>query len=101
MKKIALDPKNFFTVLSTTKRSQAATMVLKPGASTGGPENKHKNSDQWLYVLSGKAEVIIEGKTVLVEQGELLLIEADENHEVINNGNVALKLLNIYAPPEY
>ena len=101
MKKITLKSKSFFFVLATTKRSQAATMVLAPGTSTGGPDNRHKNSDQWLYVLAGNARVIVEKKSVSLEQGELLLIEAGEAHEVINDGAVPLETLNIYAPPEY
>ena len=101
MKKIILKPKNFFSVLATTKRSQVATMVLPPEASTGGPENRHKNSDQWLYILSGKARIIIEKNTIFLQQGQLLLIEAGEAHEVINDNNIPLEMLNIYAPPEY
>jgi len=37
-----------FDVVGGTDRSQAATMILDPGATTGGPSNYHEDSDQWL-----------------------------------------------------
>jgi hypothetical protein len=48
--------KGFFDVVAGTSRSQAATMVLKPGQSTGGDDNVHAGADQWLYVTAGRGE---------------------------------------------
>ncbi|HJL18994.1 MAG TPA: cupin domain-containing protein [Sandaracinaceae bacterium LLY-WYZ-13_1] len=90
-----------FAVRAGTGRSQAATMVMAPGESTGGPDNAHRGSDQWLYVVDGRAAVTVEGREVTVEPGELLLIEAGETHEVRSTGEGALVTLNVYAPPEY
>ena len=101
MKKITLDPKNFFKVLESTERSQAAEMVLAPGKSTGGPSNKHPDSDQWLYIIEGKGKATIEDRTVKFSSGDLVLIEAGENHEIKNTGEIDLKTFNIYAPKAY
>lgn len=90
-----------FRVLGGTSRSQAASMVLGPGEATGGPENRHPDSDQWLYVISGRCRATVEGRTVSVETGGLLLIEAGEAHEIENAGQEPLRTLNVYAPPEY
>jgi mannose-6-phosphate isomerase-like protein (cupin superfamily) len=90
-----------FSVRAATGRSEAATMVMAPGASTGGPDNAHRDSDQWLYVVDGLAEVTVEGRDVRVAPGELLLIEAGEHHEVRSAGEAPLVTLNVYAPPEY
>ncbi len=90
-----------FHVLGGTARSQAAGMVLGPGEATGGPENRHPDSDQWLYVISGRCRATVEGRTVTVEAGGLLLIEAGEAHEIENAGDEPLRTLNVYAPPEY
>ena len=90
-----------FTVVGTTDRSQAATMVLAPGDSEGGPDNRHENSDQWLYVISGSGMAVINGKEVELTPGTLLLIEAGENHEIVNTGFKPLETLDFYAPPEY
>lgn len=93
--------KGFFDVVAGTPRSQAATMVLKPGQATGGEDNVHTHSDQWLYVIAGTGEATIEGRAVALETGHLLLIEAGERHEIRNTGGQPLVTVNVYAPPEY
>ncbi|HZD55134.1 MAG TPA: cupin domain-containing protein [Anaerolineales bacterium] len=101
MNKIQITPESGFRVLSSTSRSQVATMVIPPGGSTGGPNNKHAASDQWLYVLSGEGEATVNGKEIRFHPGTLLLIESGETHEIRNLGNEPLETLNIYAPPAY
>ena len=93
--------RGFFNVVAGTSRSQAATMVLKPGQSTGGDDNVHAGADQWLYVISGRGEAIVHRRAAGIEAGELLLIEAGEPHEIRNTGSEPLVTVNIYAPPEY
>lgn len=88
-------------VLGGTKRSQAAIMVLAPGGSEGGPDNKHEDSDQWLYVISGKGKAVVERKEQEIIAGSVLLIEAGERHEIRNTGAEPLQTINFYAPPEY
>ena len=88
--------KNGFDIKGTTGLSQFAEMVLEINASTGGPDNKHKNSDQWLYVISGKGKAVINKKEYEVKTGNVLLIEAGETHEIINIGNSLLQTLNFY-----
>ncbi len=95
------DAKRFFEVVAGTSRSQAATMVLKPGQSTGGDDNVHEDADQWLYVIAGRGEATVERRTVPIETGHLLLIEAGEHHEIRNTAAAPLVTINVYAPPEY
>jgi mannose-6-phosphate isomerase-like protein (cupin superfamily) len=90
-----------FEVLGGSGRSQAATMVLDPGTSTGGPDNRHQACDQWLLVLSGFGRAVVDGREVRLQRGSLLLIEAGEPHEIENTGREPLETLNFYAPPEY
>jgi mannose-6-phosphate isomerase-like protein (cupin superfamily) len=95
-----VEPKAGFNVVARTKKSEMATMVIAPGDSEGGPENKHK-ADQWLYVLSGTGKAIVEGHSVTLREGVLLEIEAGERHEIKNTGKADLRTMNFYAPPEY
>lgn len=95
------DPAGGFHVLGTTERSQAATMVLGPGEKTGGPENRHPGSDQWLLVRSGQGEAIVEGEHVPLAPGRLLLIEAGDRHEIRSTGEAPLVTVNVYAAPAY
>ncbi|MFC6939165.1 cupin domain-containing protein [Salinirubellus sp. GCM10025818] len=95
------DADGFFDVLGGTDRSQAATMTLAPGQSTGGPENAHAESDQWLYVVSGTGTATVEGESYDLQDGTLVLVEAGETHEITGDGDVPLETFNVYAPPEY
>lgn len=98
---VRMDSARGFEVLAGTERSQAAAMTLAPGRSTGGPDNRHATSDQWLYVVSGEGRAILDGEEHALNAGDLLLIEAGEAHEISNTGDHPLETLNIYAPPEY
>lgn len=91
----------FFDVVASTDQSQAATMVLSPGQSTGGPKNVHKGSDQWLFVHAGSGVATIDGESHRIAAGDLVLIEPGEAHEIRNDGEEPLTTVNIYAPPEY
>lgn len=95
------DAEGFFRVVAGTKRSQAATMILRPGQSTGGEDNVHATEDQWLYVVSGTGEAAVEGRARALSEGSLLLIEAGETHEIRNTGRTDLVTINVYAPPAY
>jgi mannose-6-phosphate isomerase-like protein (cupin superfamily) len=101
MERLQIEPDTGFHGLAGTPLSQAATMVLEPDSSTGGPDNRHEHSDQWLYVLSGRGTAKVENREVELDAGVLLLIESGEVHEIVNTGEEPLRTLNFYAPPEY
>lgn len=84
-------------ILAKTPQSNAASMVLKAGTSTGGPQNKHE-ADQWLLILKGRGTAIVAGKSVALDAGTLLLIESNETHEIKAGPEDDLVTLNFYAP---
>src|ERR1051326_1489446 len=90
-----------FRVVLGNARSQAAQMTLAPGDSEGGPDNKHRGADQWLFVVSGSGEATVNRKKYELKPGTLLLIERGDTHEIKNTGRTPLKTLNIYVPPAY
>ena len=90
-----------FAVALGNRRAQAATMVLGPGDCEGGPDNRHKGADQWLYVVSGTGRATVGGHAQPLRAGTLLLIERGTNHEIRNTGRTPLKTLNLYVPPAY
>lgn len=101
MELVKVDPLSGFRLLAGTRRSQAATMVLAPGTSTGGPDNRHPESDQWLYVVSGRGSAVVEGSEHGLEPGSLLLVEAGEAHEIKSGEDLPLETFSIYAPRVY
>src|SRR5262245_41396597 len=92
---------NGFRVVLGNKRSQAAQMTLGPGEAEGGPDNRHRGANQWLYVVSGVGEAVVNGASHPLQEGTLLLIEAGETHEIRNTGEEPLRTLNVYVPPAY
>ena len=76
-------------------------MTLRPGGSEGGPDNRHRGADQWLFVESGTGVAIVNGRRVTLQPGTLILIERGDRHEIRNSGRTPLKTLNIYVPPAY
>jgi mannose-6-phosphate isomerase-like protein (cupin superfamily) len=92
--------KGFSVTLGNT-RGQAATMVIPPGDCEGGPDNRHRGADQWLFVVSGTGAAILAGRTHRLKAGSLVLIERGTTHEIRNTGRTALKTLNVYVPPAY
>ena len=42
-----------FSVALSNARAQAATMVIAPRDCEGGPHNRHRGADQWLFVVDG------------------------------------------------
>ena len=90
-----------FRVAFNVRRAQAAEMVLAPGESEGGADNRHRGADQWLYVLSGSGVATLGRTRHPLRAGTLLLIERGTTHEIRNTGRTPLKTLNLYVPPAY
>ena len=90
-----------FRVALGDERSQAAQMTLGPGDTEGGPDNRHRGADQWLFVVGGEGVAVVEGDRIELREGTLLLIKRGEAHEIRNTGSEPLRTLNVYVPPAY
>jgi mannose-6-phosphate isomerase-like protein (cupin superfamily) len=90
-----------FRVACGNRHSQAAEMTLPAGGSEGGPDNRHRGSDQWLYVAAGTGIAIVAGRQYPLRRGTLILIERGETHEIRNTSRRPLRTLNVYVPPAY
>jgi mannose-6-phosphate isomerase-like protein (cupin superfamily) len=101
MKHKALTFGKGFRVAFALRKVQAAEMVLAPGGREGGPDNRHRGADQWLFIVSGTGIAIVEGRRRRLRAGSLIAIERGERHEIRNTGRTLLKTLNFYYPPAY
>ena len=90
-----------FKVAFAVRDVQAAAMTLAPGSNTGGPDNRHRGADQWMYVVSGNGLAIVNGTHQPLQAGSLLVIERGETHEIRCTGDEPLRTLNFYSPPAY
>jgi mannose-6-phosphate isomerase-like protein (cupin superfamily) len=101
MKQKEVEFRDEFAVLLGNNRCQFAEMVLKAGAVEGGPHNRHRGADQWLFVVSGKGVAIVNGNKRSLRKWSLILIAKGETHEIRNTGTTPLRTLNAYSPPAY
>src|SRR5215218_1923333 len=90
-----------FRVVLGDEHSQAAQMTLAAGETEGGPDNRHRGADQWLYVVAGTVLAVVNGDHVELREGTLVLIQRGDEHEIRNTGSGPLKTLNVYVPPAY
>jgi mannose-6-phosphate isomerase-like protein (cupin superfamily) len=90
-----------FNVVLDHPQAQAAQMTLAPGETEGGPDNRHRGADQWLFVISGCGLALIDGEQVDLRENSLVLIERGEFQEIRNPGQDTLQTLSFYIPPAY
>ena len=106
MRNVTLGFEPGFRVAFDVRQVQAAEMVIAPGGHEGGPDNRHRGADQWLFVVAGRGTARVHDKQdvqhdVALSAGSLLVIEQGERHEVRNDGSEPLKTLNFYYPPAF
>lgn len=89
---------HYRTVLYTAKNSQLVLMSIEPGDEIG--EETH-HLDQFIRLEQGQANVVLDGVEHVVAEDWAIIIPAGTKHNVINTGNVPLKLYTIYSPPEH
>lgn len=101
MKLKRLSLREGFRVVRGNRRSQAAEMVIAPGAAEGDARNRHRGADQWLFVIAGTGTALVKKKRYTLRANTLLFIARGERHEIRNTGRSALRTINFYVPPAY
>lgn len=87
-------------VLYTTTYQQLVLMSIKPGDYI--PRELHDFNDQFIRIEEGKVQVTLNDNQVYtLGDGDSITIPAKTYHEVVNVGNVDLKLYTIYSPPHH
>jgi mannose-6-phosphate isomerase-like protein (cupin superfamily) len=83
--------------IATGEHSQVVVMTIPPGEEIG--EEVHEENDQLLVFIDGRGDAVLDGKTSNVTPNEL--VPAGTRHNFINTGEVPLRLVTVYAPPEH
>lgn len=94
-----LENEDFRRVLYTGKNMQLVLMTLPPGCDIG--EEVHEDRDQFFRIEEGSGTIHIDGKANRVEDDFAVIVPAGARHNVVNDGDVPLKLYTLYAPPEH
>lgn len=89
----------FRHVLYTGRNLQLVLMSLKPGEDIGA--ETHATHDQFFRIETGSGHVMIDSVRHAVNAGEGIVVPAGAHHNLINSGDVAMKLYTIYGPPNH
>lgn len=99
IEKLSLENTAFRKVLYTTPELQLVLMNLRPGEDIGS--EIHPTITQFFRVESGSGKVILNGSETAIEDGSTVVIPAGVEHNLVNTGDVDLKLYTLYTPPEH
>jgi mannose-6-phosphate isomerase-like protein (cupin superfamily) len=89
---------DFRRVLYTAKHCQLVLMALKPGEEIGAEVHE---LDQFFRVEEGAGEAVLDGVRTTIRAGFAVVVPAGANHNIVNTGDVPLKLYTLYAPPNH
>ena len=78
---------------------QMTVMTLLPGEDIGA--EIHPSTDQFLRVEQGTGKAVIDGQEYSVTDDFAIIVPAGAHHNLINTGEIPLKLYSIYTPPEH
>ncbi len=98
IEKLSLENSDFRRVLYTAKNSQLVLMSIEVGDDIG--EEIH-HLDQFLRIEHGVGKAVLDGVEHELEDGSAIVVPAGAKHNIINTGDVALKLYTVYSPPEH
>jgi mannose-6-phosphate isomerase-like protein (cupin superfamily) len=85
--------------VATGEHSQVVVMTIPPGGEIG--EEVHEGTDQLLVFIDGRGDAVLDGRTTRVTPNDLVLVPAGTRHNFVNTGEVPLRLVTVYAPPEH
>ena len=89
---------DFRRVLYTARHCQLVLMALEPGEEIGAEVHE---LDQFFRVEEGNGRVVLDGVASPIKAGFAILVPAGARHNIINTGNLPLKLYTLYAPPNH
>jgi mannose-6-phosphate isomerase-like protein (cupin superfamily) len=95
---LAVKNDDFRRVIYTAKHCQLVIMALKPKEEIGAEVHK---LDQFFRVEEGAGEAVLDGVRTPIRAGFAVVVPAGTKHNIINTGNVPLKLYTLYAPPNH
>lgn len=84
-------------VLNTTKNQQLVVMSIQDCI----PKEIHPDNDQFIKIVQGNARVTINNFSYDLNEGDSVTIPAGSYHEVLNIGDIELKIYTVYSPPHH
>ena len=95
---LAVKNSDFRQVLYTAKYCQLVLMALEPKKDIGAEVHK---LDQFFRVEDGTGEAVLDGVHTAIRAGFAVVVPAGTIHNIVNTGDVPLKLYTLYSPPNH
>ena len=89
----------FRQVLLTGEKEQVVVMTIPVGGDIGS--EVHPATDQVLVFVDGQGRAELDGVTTSVGPNDLVFVRAGTRHNFTNTGEIPMRLITIYAPPEH
>lgn len=86
-------------ILNTSKHQQLVVMHIPVGGDI--PMEVHYHVDQFIRIESGKGKAVTDYGDYHLSDGMAITIPSGTTHQIINTGDVPLKIYTIYSPPEH
>ena len=101
---VTLANENYRTTLWTGENLQLTVMAIQPGHEIG--LEAHDDHDQFLRIEEGEATVYMGASqdnlnTWPAKDDDAIFVPAGTWHNLVNTGQMPLKLYSIYAPAEH
>lgn len=87
-----------YTGLATDKRadrSWAHAIFKKDG---GSPKHYHNEREEFYYIISGQAKIVIDDVVSILSKGEFVHIQPKQHHQVFSIGDDPLEMLVKCSP---
>lgn len=98
LEKQTLDNTYYRVVKYTTKYQQLVIMCVHDFI----PKEIHQNTDQFIKIEKGNAQIIIDDNIYNLSSGDSITIPSNTWHKITNTSNThPIKLYTIYSPPHH
>lgn len=95
---LAVGNKDFRRVLYTAEHCQLVLMALLPKEEIGAEVH---TLDQFFRVEEGSGEAVLDGVRTRIRAGFAVVVPAGAMHNIVNTGDVPMKLYTLYSPPNH
>jgi quercetin dioxygenase-like cupin family protein len=68
--------------------------TMEPGVAI--PYHRHPNAEETMFIVEGRAEMVVDGKRFLAGPGDAVLAPRGLGHAVRNSGEIPLKFIAIF-----
>lgn len=99
IERATLENTNFRTEVFTGEHLQITLMSIPVGGEIG--IETHPHTDQFLRIEQGTGMAILGGQEYAIADDFAITIPAGTEHNVVNTGDVDMKLYSIYTPTEH